>query len=701
MLPKRMKHPIQSILNLILLASLVLLFSCNEESILNNTVVLSEGDSLVIDKIDTAIYKGKFEKVSELIDSATKSLEYANHKLFRLKVLERSAILHYKSGKLELAFDDLNRIILESENEQKYIDACVFATQFKGYLFYGLGDYRSANKHFYKALELNKNTGKSCESATIYHRLSLSLYRQQNYSESVIFLKLAFLNYRECEKKDFWSEFKLQEILSNIGLCYYKLNSYDSSIYYYDSALAYIQQTYKLKDAFSESLEVAEGVIYGNKGKSYMAMKNYEMAIPLLYKNIEINSKDKYDKLDAVTSRIALARYYFAIKKYKEFNKILEIPKEYYNFQPYYKQLIYVFDLKSTYFELIKDYKNALEYKKRYHNAKTFLSTQTKKINDADVQLSLEILKRENQYHRLSKENQQRKFYINITIYVSLGLILLTVVISIFLRISNRKNIELKISNDKIKTQQHLLKIANSEITQNNEELKQRDIEKNRILSIVAHDLRNPNNAIYSIVKTLQDDDNLNEEQREYLELMEISANSNKDLIQEILHFAKPGQFDVTEQFKILNIADFLQTCVSLNKPKATEKGIELVLQDIDTTLSINVNEEKMRRAISNIIVNAIKFSHKQSKIIIRTSNTEVDVFIHIRDFGIGIPDRLKDSIFKSDPKIRRVGTDGEASFGLGLSIVKQIIEDHYGNISFESDDSGTEFTIRLAISNK
>lgn len=696
-----MKHPIQSIIKLTFVCCLFMLFACNKESVINNSVVLAERDSLIVDKIDTLIFKAKYERVAELIDSTTKSLEYANHKGFRLEILERSAILHYKLEKLELAFDDLNRIILETENDIIYNNALVFATQYKGYLLYGLGDYRSANKHFKAALEFNKNTGKFCESATIYHRLSLSLYRQQNYAESVNFLKLAFINYKECEKKDFWSEFKLQEILSNIGLCYFNLKKYDSSIYYYDSALAYIQQTYKLKDVYEESLKVAEGVIYGNKGKSYMAMQNYEMAIPLLYKNIEINSKEKFDKLDAVTSRIALARYYFANKKFNDFNRILELPTYYYNLPEYNKQLIHVYDLKSTYYEFVKDYKKALEQKKKYHVAKTYLTEQRKKINDADIQLSLEILKRENQYHKLSKENQQRKFYINITIYVSVGLILLTLVISIFLRISNKKNIELKKSNAKIKTQQHLLKIANSEITLNNKELKQRDIEKNKILSIVAHDLRNPNNAIYAIVKTLQEDDNLTEEQREYLELMEISANSNKDLIQEILHFAKPGQFDTTEQYKIVNIADFLQTCVSLNQPKASEKGIELVLQDIDNSISVNMNEEKMRRALSNIIVNAIKFSHKSSKIITRTSSTESDVFIHIRDFGIGIPDRLKDSIFKSDPKIRRLGTDGEASFGLGLSIVKQIIEEHYGAISFESDDNGTEFTIRLSISNK
>ncbi len=131
---------------------------------------------------------------------------------------------------------------------------------------------------------------------------------------------------------------------------------------------------------------------------------------------------------------------------------------------------------------------------------------------------------------------------------------------------------------------------------------------------------------------------------------------------------------------------------------KANQKFINIELENVNPSLFININVEKMRRAITNILVNAIKFSHKNTVINVFCTHTTDEISIHIKDHGIGIPDRIKDSIFVSDPVIRRTGTDGEASFGLGLGIVKQIVEEHNGQISFISSNQGTQFTIVLPL---
>lgn len=131
---------------------------------------------------------------------------------------------------------------------------------------------------------------------------------------------------------------------------------------------------------------------------------------------------------------------------------------------------------------------------------------------------------------------------------------------------------------------------------------------------------------------------------------------------------------------------------------KASQKHIDLKLDTINPNLYIKVKTDKIRRAISNIIINAIKFSHHYKTIQIYTTESAEYITIHIKDQGIGIPDRIKDNIFISDPNTRRLGTDGEASFGLGLTIVKQIVEEHNGKISFTSNISGTIFSITLPL---
>ena len=100
---------------------------------------------------------------------------------------------------------------------------------------------------------------------------------------------------------------------------------------------------------------------------------------------------------------------------------------------------------------------------------------------------------------------------------------------------------------------------------------------------------------------------------------------------------------------------------------------------------------------MDNLIINAIKFSKPEGNIDVSLSQTNNDIFIKVRDYGIGIPDDIQPFIFDRFSKASRNGVRGEASIGLGLSIVHQIIKKHDGNIEVSSTpDAGTTFTIKL-----
>lgn len=679
-------------IGIITLIVLISMFSCSEYANYSTTPKLSISDSIKIAEIEKVYKKANFDSVALLIKELTQNRDLKNEKLLKLKINDVEARVKIKYGEPQAALDIINQIILETEKERtNYNNQYVSATLLKGYIYYGLGDYKSAYKYYYEARESSYGKGEKCEFAVYDYRISLSLYRQNNFDEAIENFKKAFINYGVCYNRDFWTEFQRQEILNNIGLCYFKMGKYDSSLFYYDSALSFIKQTYKLKDVYPESLEVAEGVIYGNIGKLYIKLKKYDKAIPLLLKNVEINSKPKYDNRDEITSRVALGEYYLQTKQYKKLENILTLPSNYYSLQHFKKNISEVLELKSRYFVQRKQFDSALLYRLKYDSITSELITERQRINDSDVQLTLESLEKENQLNKLNKENQQKAYVNNIIIGVLIASLLLLIIIYVFYQISKRKNLELKQSNDEVSSQKELLKNAN-------DVLKQRDLEKNKILSIVAHDLRNPNNAISSIANTLKEYDNLTEEQLEYLELIEISANSNRELIKEILRFAKPGQFDTSNEYKIVSCNDFLNKCVVQNRFKSSAKKIDLVYEEIDTKYKININEEKFKRAITNLIVNAIKFSEPYSKIRVYSTIEKDQITFHVQDEGIGIPDHLKEFIFKSDPKIRRAGTEGESSIGIGLSIVKQIVEEHFGKIDFISEGKGTTFFITLQL---
>ena len=134
-------------------------------------------------------------------------------------------------------------------------------------------------------------------------------------------------------------------------------------------------------------------------------------------------------------------------------------------------------------------------------------------------------------------------------------------------------------------------------------------------------------------------------------------------------------------------------------KFKADEKEQTIVTQLFPETIYILSQPGKIGRVLGNLISNAIKFSPKQSTIELLVQRNDTHITIEVRDHGIGIPDKYKPLVFQTFTAAKRHGTSGEISFGLGLSICKQIMEAHNGTIKLESEEGkGTSFFIVLPI---
>ena len=135
---------------------------------------------------------------------------------------------------------------------------------------------------------------------------------------------------------------------------------------------------------------------------------------------------------------------------------------------------------------------------------------------------------------------------------------------------------------------------------------------------------------------------------------------------------------------------------IELLRFKAAEKHQEIQFKDTGP-IELNIIREQIWRVLSNLITNAIKFSPDGGLIQVAVIDEGKIIKIAVADNGIGIPDNLKEAIFNMFTDAKRPGTAGERSFGLGLSICRQIIENHEGKIWFESDGStGTTFYMSL-----
>ncbi len=684
---------------LILISILLFASSCNKGGIFIPVQNISSADSSKFSELENDLSFNRLDTAILKIQKLEESDNYKNNRLFKVLTLNIKSRILTRQKKYQSALDVVNEMISNTDTNTQYLDIQYsHGNLIKGDIYFEQRNYPSAYKYYYEGQKSIVEQSDNCSFAQYDYRIAIILYKQQKYISAINKFNTSYRKYNICGS-EFGQHFRMQEIQSNIGLCYYNVQQYDSALYYYNRAKEILVKI-KGKDISQTTyLDIGIGVIEGNKGKVLLKLGRYDEAIQCLNKNIEINSKTDHDRNDAITSIVALSKYYLSINDYKSFINTISIADSINKSPRYREQFRFIYELKSVYYAKVNNFKLAYENNLKFNHIEDSLTLLNQKNNDSDVQLTLESLEKENQINELIKEKQSRNFYIYIILSISIALIILIITISIFLKYANNKNAELNSSNQEVNKQKELLKKANDEISYNLEILKTRDLEKNKILSIVAHDLRNPNNAILSIVDTLLENDDLTKEQKELINLISTSANSNNDLIQEILYFAKPGQFTNSSDLVTINCKELLTQTVSLNYYKASQKHISIELGEIDPRLFVTIHIEKIRRAISNVIINAIKFSHHNTKIRIYTTNTLENINIHIKDQGIGIPDRIRNAVFISDPIIRRLGTDGEASFGLGLSIVKQIVEEHNGKISFQSNNLGTEFTITLPLS--
>ncbi|RZJ75446.1 MAG: HAMP domain-containing histidine kinase [Flavobacterium sp.] len=226
------------------------------------------------------------------------------------------------------------------------------------------------------------------------------------------------------------------------------------------------------------------------------------------------------------------------------------------------------------------------------------------------------------------------------------------------------------------------------------EALEQSQEENTRIMQVVAHDMRTPIAGVIGLTSLMLEEGGLNDEQQEIITMINTSGGDTLNFINDLLQVQYSKSNLIKEPVAIHTL---LKYCNTLLESKAKEKQQQITIETFPITL--NINREKIWRVMSNLISNAIKFSPKGTIINVIMEEKPFSALIKIKDNGIGIPDNIADKLFTMNADVQRDGTNGEKSFGLGLSICKQIIDAHNGSIWFESiPGNGTTFFVELPL---
>lgn len=222
---------------------------------------------------------------------------------------------------------------------------------------------------------------------------------------------------------------------------------------------------------------------------------------------------------------------------------------------------------------------------------------------------------------------------------------------------------------------------------------------KDRLFSIIGHDLKNPVSNIYGFIKLLKEnyDSFSDEKKKQYISFLFDSARQNLQLLEELLEWSRTQTNTKPFQPAAVNIKTLIQKVIQGMENTAVKKDIAIkptIRYDGDVYVDINM----IRTVLRNLIGNAIKFSHPHSQIKVFVSAID-DTYIQVDviDHGVGISEKNREKLFQIDQHVSTSGTNQEKGTGLGLILCKEFIDRHDGYIWVDSElNKGSIFSFTI-----
>ena len=292
------------------------------------------------------------------------------------------------------------------------------------------------------------------------------------------------------------------------------------------------------------------------------------------------------------------------------------------------------------------------------------------------LERELQDLKLKQSELEISRKNQV------ITVAI-IGIVLVLVALFTLYRLIRLKSISNKSLSEK-----------NRQIEQQNLELNSLNKEKNELIGIVVHDLKNPLTSAITVADLFLQEE-ITEDQAEYLGLIRKSLKRMNGLVAKILEIKVLESPSLHINYSPLNLKEVTQQVIASIKVQSDNKGIEIKeeLDDCRATLDRSL----WVQILDNLLSNAIKFSKRNTSISVRLKSSESTVRFEVKDQGPGISEADKPNLFVKFQKLEARPTGGESSTGLGLSIVKKYVEAMEGKVWCETvPGEGSTFIVEF-----
>ncbi|WP_303318134.1 tetratricopeptide repeat-containing sensor histidine kinase [Flavivirga abyssicola] len=657
------------------------------------------------------------------VDSLALELAYQNQDTLKVE----TSIKLIKSLYDINDYDRALKYIIESEklsNNLNYSKGIAEITYYKALIYAAKDDYINAISGYEKSKALFNQLNDILGVAKVNNSIGLIEIKRGNYTKGLQFSLAAI---KELEKRNLVNDLRLA--YSNLADAYYNINAFDKAIEFYLKALdvqeqlndvkgtsrsnSQLAELYSFKKEHRKAIEYYEkvlankvtnidsvrGRIYPKLGGEYLRFNEYDTAANYLVKGLKLNRRSRYNEgiLIALNNLGDLN-----LQKGKEIlaeKQLLEagaIAKKIDNKTELLKHYKLMKSLDST----KERFERAFVWQRRYYDLKNKLRKDEVKIDskianepvELDPDLVKPVIEKIDPAVKTDSIQPKEGFdKFKIILYALLAALAIVSTFLILIYLKRNNNIkytqELEEKNIKIELQN----VAFQEQTKHLENVNN---VKDKLFSIVSHDLKDSLSSINGFIDLLKDGSLSREEFDNLIPELSENANNASLLLFNLLNWSKSQMQSLEPKPSLFDIQEVFEDKVKLVEQRMENKGITLT--DHSLRDFAYADRSMFEIVIQNLLANALKFCKNGDTITISNHISNGSCIISIADTGIGISKQNLEKLFKNS-SFTTVGTNNEKGTGLGLSICKELIELNNGKIWVESTQGvGSTFYVQL-----
>ena len=528
--------------------------------------------------------------------------------------------------------------------------------------FFYFAMYEQALENYQKGLKLAERINDKDFQARILNNIGEIHRVLEKYEDALSYYSLALEISESMNMRN-----NIAGILMNMGQTYNSLHQDEKALEYYYRSLNISKET---------GNKVFKGNVISKIGELKECLNNFEEALSCYLKSLHIleASQNNFYKIDVLVN---LGNLYIKEKKtdigFDYLQKALKLGEQI----SANKKIGMIHLCLSTFYENNGDPSSALYHYKLYHTIEKKVATEKleQKLNIITVEFKTEQIAKEAEIYRL-------------------------------------KNTDLKQKNEVIKTKADELKKINEQlmkITQENKELLKNALEYDRLktefFSTISHELKTPLNIIFSATQLMSQtyhqykSGDVDYKIEKYLHMLKQNSYRLLRLINNLIDITRLDVGYMKMDIRNYNIVNLIEDITLSVACYIESKGIELIFDTDVEEKTIACDADKIERILLNLLSNAVKFTESNGCIEVNIYDKGKNIIISVKDTGIGIPDEKLEVIFERFRQVDSSLTRTREGSGIGLSLVKALVEAHGGKITVKSElGKGSNFIVELPV---